>query len=81
MDRLEGQRVCTAGGRYIVELDTRCRFEVAAQGNFVKRILIVEVDEMVQTVYVHRIPDRTVRGRNGEEELITLTNNPFVYTS
>uniref|UniRef100_A0A1I7TSL5 Protein kinase domain-containing protein n=1 Tax=Caenorhabditis tropicalis TaxID=1561998 RepID=A0A1I7TSL5_9PELO len=36
MERLAGQRIRTAGGRYIVEMDTRCRFEVASQGNVIE---------------------------------------------
>lgn len=82
MVRLAGQRIRTPGGRYIVEMDTRCRFEVAAKGDVISRILIVEYDpyRRVQTVFVHRIADRRERGREEGEELIELSRNPMIYT-
>lgn len=83
MERLAGQRIRTAGGRYIVEMDTRCRFEVAAQGDIVRRILIVEWDQhqQTQTVSVHKIIDRIEHGRDERDTLIELTKTPTIYTA
>ncbi|CAI2346016.1 unnamed protein product [Caenorhabditis sp. 36 PRJEB53466] len=82
MDRLSGQRVRTDGGRYIVEMDTRCRFEVAAKGNIISRILVVDFDQhhRRQKVYVHRIGRRQVREREEGDDLIELTSDPEVFT-
>lgn len=83
MERLAGQRLRTAGGRYIIESDARCRFEVAAQGEVVRRILIVEYSQyqQKQTVYVHKVMDRVERCRNDGDELIDVPGTPVVYTT
>uniref|UniRef100_A0A8R1E817 Polo_box_2 domain-containing protein n=1 Tax=Caenorhabditis japonica TaxID=281687 RepID=A0A8R1E817_CAEJA len=83
MERLAGQRIRTQGGRYVAELNTRCRFEVATRGDITTRILITEYDpyRRIQTVFVHRIADRRERGREEGDDLIELTRNPMVYTA
>ncbi|ULU06864.1 hypothetical protein L3Y34_018565 [Caenorhabditis briggsae] len=67
MERLVGQRVRTPGGRYIVEMNTRCRFEVVSKGNI--------------TVYVHKMSNRVEHARNETDDLIELTRSPISYTS
>ncbi|UMM18786.1 hypothetical protein L5515_014688 [Caenorhabditis briggsae] len=83
MERLVGQRVRTPGGRYIVEMNTRCRFEVVSKGNIVLRILVVEYDPhlLIQTVYVHKMSNRVEHARNETDDLIELTRSPISYTS
>uniref|UniRef100_A0A8R1HZV1 Protein kinase domain-containing protein n=1 Tax=Caenorhabditis japonica TaxID=281687 RepID=A0A8R1HZV1_CAEJA len=83
MERLAGQRIRTQGGRYVAELNTRCRFEVATRGDIITRILITEYDpyRRIQTVFVHRIAERKERGREEGDDLIELTRNPMVYTA
>lgn len=81
MERLATQRIQTPSGRYIVETNTRCRFEVASAAGIVKRILIVEYypDQQTQIVYVDPMTNRKLKVRNENDELIELTENPIVY--
>ncbi|CAB3404484.1 unnamed protein product [Caenorhabditis bovis] len=82
MERCAGQKVRTAGGRYIVESDFRARFEVAAKGDVIHRILIVEIDTFQkQKVFVHKVADRREKCRSENDELIELTSSPNVYLS
>ncbi|KAF1766127.1 hypothetical protein GCK72_006083 [Caenorhabditis remanei] len=83
MERLAGQRLHTAGGRYIIESDSRCRFEVAGQHEVVLRILIVEYNryQQKQTVCVHKIKNRGEKCRNERDELIDVSEPLAVYTT